>query len=276
MNKELDTKEIQEVSLDILYKVAELCEKLNLRYYLIYGTLIGAIRHHGFIPWDDDVDIMMPRPDYDKLLDYLASNKLPDLTVFNDQTQKDYPYMITRISNDRYLIESDNEESVGMGVFIDVYPYDGLGNTKKEALHYGLVGDRLSSFCYQATRKHFSLANTTSFIRKILKLPLFIVSKIIGKDFFQNKINALRGKYEYEESEYIGCFVWLSGGVKDIFRREWFDEYEMCDFEGNSFRIPKRYDEVLRHTYGDYMQLPPQNERVGHHYYKAFKKEQIE
>ena len=272
MNKELDTRQIQEVSLDILRQVAELCEKLDLRYYLIYGTLIGAVRHHGFIPWDDDVDIMMPRPDYDKLLEYLALHKLPDLTVFNDQTHKDYPYTITRISNDRYFIESENEVSIGMGVFIDIYPYDGLGNTKEEAIRYGLIGDRLSSFCYQATRKRFSLANTASFVKKILKLPLYIVSKIIGKDYFQNKINTLQGRYAYDGSEYVGCFVWLSGGIKDIFKREWFDEYEMCEFEGYSFRIPKRYDEILRHAYGDYMQLPPENERVGHHYYKAYKK----
>ena len=79
MSKELTIQEIQRVSLEILKEVADLCEELHLRYYLAWGTLIGAIRHKGFIPWDDDVDIMMPRPDYDKLLECLYTHKLPNV-----------------------------------------------------------------------------------------------------------------------------------------------------------------------------------------------------
>lgn len=272
MNKELSIKEIQNISLEIVKTIADICENQGFRYYLIYGTLIGAIRHHGFIPWDDDLDIMMPRPDYDKLLDYLNKNKQDHLTVFNHDTNPDYPYMITRISDDRYLMIADNEKPVGMGAFIDIYPFDGLGNTIEEALRYGLKGDRLSSFCYQATRKKFSIENTTSLFRKIIKYPVYLVSKLIGKDFFQNKINDLRGKYEYDSSDYVGCFIWLSGGEKDIFKREWFDEFEMCDFESYRFRIPKGYDSVLKHVYNDYMKLPPEEDRIGHHFYKIYRK----
>ncbi len=136
MNRnELSTREIQDVSLEILKQVADICEELNLRYYLMYGTLIGAIRHHGFIPWDDDVDIMMPRPDYERLLEFFEKNKIGDLTVFSHENNDRYPYMIARISDDRYVIECENEESIGMGVFIDIYPFDGLGNSREEALN---------------------------------------------------------------------------------------------------------------------------------------------
>ena len=271
--QELDTKEIQDVSLEILKKITDVCEQFDLRYYLIYGTLIGAIRHKGFIPWDDDLDIMMPRPDYERLLNYLRENKIKDLTVFNHKTHVNYPYMITRISDDRYHIEAENEQSVGMGVFIDIYPFDGLGDTREEALGYGLKGDRLSSFCFQASRRHFSLDNTTSLVRKILKFPVYLISRLIGKDFFQKKIEALAGRFEYDESRYVGCFVWLSGGWKDIFERAWFDEFEMCPFGVYEFRVPKEYDKVLRHIYGDYMKLPPEKDRVGHHFYKAYRKD---
>lgn len=268
----LTTKETQAISLEILKQVTDLCEKLNLRYVLIYGTLIGAIRHHGYIPWDDDVDIMMPRQDYDKLLQYLSNHKLPNLTIFNRQTCPDYPYMISRISDDRYILEMENEEPVGMGVFIDIYPYDGLGKTKEEAIKYGLKGDRLSSLCYQATRKHFAIETTTSTIRKIIKYPVFLASKLIGKDFFQNKLEKLGGAKDYESSEYVGCIIWLSGGEKDIFPRNWFSETIIMPFDKYQFRVPKYYDEILRHEYGDYMKLPPEKERIGHHYFKAYKK----
>lgn len=274
MKEQLTMQQTQAISLEILRTVADICEEQNLRYALIYGTLIGAIRHHDYIPWDDDVDIMMPRPDYDKLLAYLDDHisEYPNLKVFNRQTCKDYPYMITRISDDRYVIEMENEKPYGMGVFIDIYPYDGLGVTKEEAVRYGLKGDRLSSLCYQASRDHFAMETTTSPLRKLLKFPVYLIAKLCGKDFFQKKLEKLARVKDYDTSEYVGCVIWLSWGEKDIFPRKWFDETIMMPFGKYSFRVPKEYDAVLRHEYGDYMQLPPEKDRIGHHFYKVYKK----
>lgn len=272
--KELTIQETQKVSLEILHTVSEICEKQDFRYALIYGTLIGAVRHKDYIPWDDDVDIMMPRPDYEKFLSYFKKHKeeYPSLRVFNHQECKKYPYMITRISDERYRIDMENEKPYGMGIFIDIYPYDGLGKTKEEAIKFGMKGDRLSSFCYQATREHFAIETTTSRIRKLVKYPFYFISKLIGKDYFQNKLEKLAGAKDYETSEYIGCVIWLSGGEKDIFKRSWFDETIRMPFGKYEFRVPKAYDEILRHTYGDYMQLPPEEDRIGHHYYKVYVK----
>lgn len=272
--KELTIEETQAVSLEILKTIAQICEEQNFRYALIYGTLIGAIRHHGYIPWDDDVDIMMPRPDYERFLNYFKDHKqeFPNLRLFNHNECKEYPYMISRISDERYEIDMANEKPYGMGIFVDIYPYDGLGKTEKEALKFGLKGDRLSSFCYQATREHFAIETTTSRIRKLVKYPFYFISKLIGKDYFQNKLEKLAGAKDYETSEYIGCVIWLSGGEKDIFKRSWFDETIRMPFGKYEFRVPKAYDEVLRHTYGDYMQLPPEEDRIGHHYYKVYVK----
>lgn len=274
MIRELNIAETQKVSLEILKEIAQICEERNLRYYLIYGTLIGAVRHKGYIPWDDDVDIMMPRPDYDKLLDYLANNiqKYSNLKIFNHKVSSEYPYMITRISDDRYEIEMENEKKYGMGIFIDIYPYDGLGNTKEEAIKYALKGDRLSSFCYQATRKKYLVETTSSLVKKIIKFPVFLISKLIGKNYFQNRLDKLSAVKSYDSSKYVGCVVWLSGGEKDVFLREWFDEYFMIPFENYMFRVPKDYDKILKHIYGEYMNLPPEKDRIGHHNYRVFKK----
>ena len=275
--KELTIKETQQISLEILHTVAEICEEQQIRYALIYGTLIGAVRHHGYIPWDDDVDIMMPRPDYERFLEYMKQHvsNYPNLRVFNREECPEYPYMITRISDDRYRIRMENEKPFGMGVFIDIYPYDGLGMTKKEAVSYGLKGDRLSSLCYQATRQHFAFETTKSRLRKVIKYPIYLVSRLIGKDFFQNKLQKLAAVKNYDSSEYVGCVVWLCWGEKDIFPRSWFDETIRMPFDKYEFRVPKEYDRVLRHEYGDYMQLPPEEDRVGHHCFKVYRREEI-
>lgn len=273
-NEPLSIKETQQISLEILNVIAQICEQQDLRYYLVYGTLIGAVRHHGFIPWDDDVDIMMPRPDHDKLMEYLDEHigEYPHLKVFNRKTCPEYPYMITRISDDRYEIRMENEKPYGMGVFLDIYPYDGLGNSKKEALRFGMKGDRLSSLCYQATRDHFAIETTSSPIRKAVKLPVYMLCRMCGKERFQDALEKLAGAKDYDLSSFVGCVIWLSGGIKDMYLRKWFDEFVYMPFEQYRFRVPAAYDKVLRHTYGDYMQLPPEEDRKGHHYYKAYKK----
>lgn len=272
MSKMLDIKETQRVSLDILKTITDICENQGFRYYLIYGTLIGAVRHSDFIPWDDDVDIMMPRSDYELFLQYMKSQEVnyEHLRVFNKETCSKYPYMITRISDDRYRIDMENEKDYGMGIFVDIYPYDGLGKSKEEAIKFGMKGDRLSSLCYLATRERCAVETTTSYFRKIVKFPVFIFSKICGKDVFQEKLQKLAGIKSYDECNYVGCIVWLSGGEKDIFKREWFDEYVYMPFGKYKFRVPKEYDKILTHIYGDYMELPPEKDRIGHHYYKVF------
>lgn len=274
VKQELTIRENQEVALEILSVIADICDQNNWRYYLIYGTLIGAIRHRGLIPWDDDIDIMMPQDDYEQLLAYLMNHmeEFPHLKVFNPETVVEYPYMITRISDIRYRIDVENEADYGLGAFIDIYPFYGLGNTEQEALKLGLKGDRLSSACYQATRLSYKVENTKKWYRKILKYPAFLVTKLVGKDYFQKKLYKLSELKHYDDSKYVGCVVWLSGGRKDIFLREWFDHAISISMEGKNYKVPSCYDEVLTHIYGDYMQLPPEKDRIAHHRYKTYRR----
>lgn len=270
---ELSLRENQLVSLNILNIIVNICEAEGFRYYLMYGTLIGAIRHKGLIPWDDDIDIMMPQNDYEKLLAFLQKNEIPNIKVFNSQSVKEYPYMITRISDTRYIIDVENEQNYGLGAFIDIYPFYGLGETKEEALSLGLKGDRLSSACYQATRLKYKVENTKKWYRKLLKFPLFLIAKLIGKNYFQKKLFELTKKCkEYDSSKYVGCVVWLSGGKKDIFQRKWFEDSIDVEMEGRKYKVPAKYDDILTHIYGDYMKLPDEKDRVAHHGYKIYKK----
>ena len=273
--QELTIRDTQKIAIEVLKTVTDLCDKLSCRYFLAYGTLLGAIRHKGFIPWDDDVDIMMPRPDHDRLCSYFKMHKkeYPNLKLFNYDDCPEYPYMITRFSDNRYTIVEDNEKSYGMGIFIDIYPLDGLGNSKFTAYRKGMIADILSSFCFLASRTCF-VAETNTYGFKTLKIltkyPMYLIAKFIGKDFFQNILNKLR-YYDYDSSEYVGCGVWIVGYTDDTYRREWFDELTKVSFEQYEFFIPKKYDLILTQLFHDYMQLPPEEDRIGHHHYKTYR-----
>jgi lipopolysaccharide cholinephosphotransferase len=174
--------------------------------------------------------------------------------------------MIARVSDDRYKIVMDNEKPYGMGVFVDIYPYDGMGDTWKEAVSGWRKGVVLSSLCFQSTRKYFEIGHTKSFFMKSVKLPFYILSKAIGKGFFQKQLRRVSRK-PYDKTKYIGNLIWGTYDEVEIYDRELFKESVYIDFEGNKFKGPKRFDEILRQLYGDYMKLPSEKERIPHHDY---------
>ena len=274
MDKELSMQQIQQESLKILDVISALCDRLGLRYYLAYGTLIGAIRHQGFIPWDDDIDIMMPRQDYLALLTYLQEHpeEVAPLEVFSNYNCPDYPYMITRISNSHYVLDVHNEKPFGLGLFIDIYPLDGMGNTEEEYTALKTKATRYSSLCFLSTRLRCEKGNTKSRLKRLVKYPAWLFAKLYGKKRCMHALEAMAKNCSYDDSQYIGCLVWGSDGVKAVFPKEWFAASVDVPFEGRSYRAPVGYDQVLRRLYGDYMQLPPEKDRIAHHFYKAYQK----
>ena len=175
--KELSMPQIQQESLKILDQISALCEKLNLRYYLAYGTLIGAIRHNGFIPWDDDIDIMMPRQDYMALIAYFQEHaeELKPLELYSTYNCPDYPYMITRISNSNYVLDVHNEKPYGLGLFLDIYPMDGMGNSEAEFTALKTKATRYSSLCFLSTRLHCEKGNTKTKWKLLFYLHLQVL-----------------------------------------------------------------------------------------------------
>lgn len=275
--KELTLKETQEASFEILKKIKEMCDKLNLKYVLAWGTLIGAIRHHGFIPWDDDIDIMMPRPDHDKLVKYMLEHKeeVAPLQVFNSDTCKDYPYMLTRISDSRYVLHTDNEKDFGLGVFVDIYVEDGAGNSKEEALSIMNKTHGLCSLIFLSTRKHYVFGLTQGIIKKIIKVPAFIYAHLMGKKYFERKLMKYVDSADYDNSTWVANIIWGTHPEWEVYPKSILEDTIEVDFEGVKFKAPQQYDKVLRQVYGDYMQLPPEKDRIAHHFYSAYRKEDI-
>lgn len=271
----LTMQEVQKNSLEILKKIDEICKDLNLKYSLTYGTLLGAIRHKGFIPWDDDVDIMMPRKDYDIIINYFIEHKeeLKPLEVINSQTNPKCPYAISRISDSRYKLDVDNEDDYGLGLFVDIYPIDGVGNSINEYRQIKNKSSIYASLCFVSTRNKVKRENTRSNIKMLIKYPAFIIARILGKEYFLKHLYKIASTCNYDNSQYIGCIVWGSDeGLKDIFPKTWFDEIVEVEFENTNFYAIKEHDKLLKQFYGDYMKIPPVEERIAHHYYDAYKK----
>jgi lipopolysaccharide cholinephosphotransferase len=267
---ELSINEIHEVEFDILKKIDQIVRKLGISYGMAYGSLIGTIRHHGFIPWDDDLDITMLRSDYEIFVKYFSEHEdeLYPYRLFTPEKNPDYPHIIARVCHINYPVVVDNEIPCGMGVFVDIYPLDGMGNDEKQLIRENKYVQRWIDEQFWATRIHFEAP------KKIYRIPdkfiKYVYAKCRGKKYFEKKLLAYAKKYKFEDSRYIGIGNW--GSFLVYFEKEWFLNTLTMDFEGYPVMVPGGYDNILKAIYGDYMQLPPEDKRKPQHNYRAYKK----
>lgn len=275
MKKKLTFREAQLGAYEVLKFIDKICKKHNFIYFLMYGSLIGAIRNKGIIPWDDDIDIMMPRPDYDKLIRYCREHEkeLYPFKLFENSLIPEYPHPIARMSDMRYKIEFNNEKDYGIGLFVDIYPLDGIGNNFKQARLHIKKSRHNASLCFLTSRKRFGVDNTTSIIWLIAKIPAYIWANIMGNKHYINKTNKYCRTYSFENSKYVSGIAqpWRekAGENKNIYKKSWFKLMEV-PFEDGIFTIPKGYDHILKMGYGDYMTPLPESQRKTHHSYNAY------
>lgn len=272
----LSMQEIQDISFEILKTIKNICESNNLRYCLAYGTLLGAIRHKGYIPWDDDVDIVMPRPDFDKLMSFFKENKdeLSPYEPINHDINPDYPYNLTRIIDNRYILDVDNERPCGMGIFVDVYVLDGAGNSLDEARKLLKKTKFYPSSIFLSTRIKLKNGGTRGLLKNILKPIFFTYVKLMGREYFVRRLNKIISKYNYNDYDYLACLQWGNTTASAIAKKD-IENPVPVEFNGITFNAPANYDLYLRHAYGNYMTPPPPKYRVYHHLYKAYKKEDL-
>ena len=271
--KPLTLREIQDAVLNTFKGFISLCELLGVRYYINYGTLIGAIRHKGFIPWDDDIDVMMLRNDYERFISYCANNRedIRPYEVIHYSTNANYYIPIARFSNTDYEVEIEGEHNYGLGLFIDIYPIDHCGDTIEEAREYLHKNEFYLKMAALASMDRFSISQQGVW-RTPVKALMFLLSRIGGRQYFARLLDR-RAKEESDRKgdKYIACVIWeLCDNL--IERKEEFDDSIQVEFESIMCSAPVGYDTVLKRFYGDYMVLPPEDERIPNHHYQAFRK----
>jgi lipopolysaccharide cholinephosphotransferase len=265
--KELTLKEIQEGSYKVLCKIKEICDNNEIHYFLFYGTLLGAIRHDGFIPWDDDIDVIMPRPDYEKFIQFCKnhSKELGNFKLLHYSTSKKYIYPIARFIDSNYTIQYNDAKDYGLGLFVDIYPIDGR-NPHDITFEKDL----------KLKIKWINLCGSKKFIpskkwyKNLRKFPAFLISRFLNLNKLIKKIDQKAQKYPFDTSSIVDCMAWDFGSF--IFKKEWLNISTTHLFCSDYFCVPKDYSLILSQNYGDYMQLPPLEERIGHHFYSAYKK----
>lgn len=277
-NKEvkLSQDEVRNTTLEILNKIKEVCSELDINFWVMYGTLIGAVRHEGFIPWDDDFDIAMKRNDYEKFLNHCINNKeaLSPYYVDHFSCNVQYPFYIARICDPTYKLEFKNMKYKS-GVFIDLYPFDGMGNdldywrrkkgsndNRRDIYYYNML-------VFGKNLKFPFTGNSLSY--RLQRGLLGCYAKTKSNIYWMNKLDKLTKVFTWENSKYVGVPTW-SSRVYSL-RREWFEKIEYLKFENTTVPVPSEYKKILKEIYGDYMSLPPKEQQVPTHWYTAYKNE---
>lgn len=272
--RELQIDEIHNIELELIQQVHDICVDQNLRYTLAYGTLLGAVRHKGFIPWDDDVDLIMPRPDYMKFFDYCQSHDVPFGYASNEVNPK-YHKPYAKVWNPHTVIEDDyNEErGVGIGANIDIFPVDGLGTDDREKAWKYLKPFVYSNKILAATDwGHYKKSSTHSLKYEPVRLAVFIYTRFINADNYSKKYNKRLVRYSFEDSVLVAC-IGATKTPRAIKDRTIYEDYVDLPFEGRLFKAISTHDQFLRETYGNYMKLPPADKRTPWHGRKVFLKE---
>ncbi len=265
-------RRLQLIELDILKQVLSICERDQLTYYALGGTLLGAVRHQGMIPWDDDIDIGMPRPDYERFLKLAAKELQRPYQIHTlNQYNGEYSYYFARVENTevRILRKAGLKDAV-IPAWIDVFPLDGVpGNKLRREIWIKKCSFLLklykgSQYSYFGASRNLKVKRS---VMKTLLREIFILLRmenLIDTQRAWNRLDKALRENDYDTCDTLinFCGNW---GLKEMFSKSAYGKGRLYPFEDLMLNGPEDYDTVLTQMYGDYMELPPEAERE-HHY----------
>lgn len=256
-----DLRTLQLCILDIALEFKRICDKHHLDYFLIGGTLLGAVRHHGFIPWDDDMDVGMTRENYEKFIQIAPKELDSRFFLQTAYTDSSFAHGFTKIRLNHTILAEDYAEHSAQhnGIFLDVFPYDNMPDGKV-ALKWEYFRFKCLKWAAMGKTDYHFIEKKKRYFAAVMSKILFFYSKTTCID----KMTALCTKLKHQKTENI--INWF-GAYKysEYMRSSCAEKLISLDFEGYSFKVPADYDILLKNMYGNYMQLPPAEKRGNQH-----------
>lgn len=260
--KRLSLDELRSCEINIMDEIFDFCRRHELRIYLFGGTLIGAVRHKGFIPWDDDIDLSMPRPDYERLIELRNIDDFPkNLKLYDCDNISTYCYPFIKIVDaSTYVNENKDYENKEIGVWVDIFPMDGAPENEED---WKKLYKKLQKKFRLMNFSQYKFGKGTSIIKIILKTIPLILCKLKNANNRAREINNICKSINYNNSKYIGDLVGCYG-LQERHLKEGYETVVKLSFEGKEYEAPSNYEYYLKTRYGDYLTLPPENERITH------------
>lgn len=270
MEKELTLQELQQVSLDIMKDIHRFCVEHNINYSLAGGSLIGAVRHKGFIPWDDDMDVFMPRPDYERFRKLYKSDQYEFLCHEDDHSCL---MLFGRVCDCKRTVYRQERPwcKHETGVWIDVFPIDGTEDDEKFYLKNHAKLKRICKPFYKFRRQNHHIVKGDNW----WSVTKTIVARIIGLNgliphLMFKRMYKIETRIDYQKANYWALYSFPNTRPILRNRKDETEPYVLMDFEDTQFYVYKGHDNYLRHQFGDYMQLPPEEERRPKQYWIKF------
>ncbi len=264
LGKEQSVK-LKEVQLEILKTFIDICERENLTYWLVGGTALGAVRHKGFIPWDDDIDVGMPRPDYERFME-IGQNLLPEYYFLqNYKTDPNYPINFAKIRDSRttYIETGVSHINMNHGIWMDIFPVDGYPEPGIRRRIFRFFKDVSFSRIYLAYDKNVKRDLKHRILKLLCHATLLIYPTLLSAVRSREKHFK---RYDYNTCRYVINNSGAWGEKRELMDKDTMGEGVYGEFEGLKAKLPSNYDKHLTNLYGDYMTPPPVEKQIGHHY----------
>jgi lipopolysaccharide cholinephosphotransferase len=263
--KQLFVTDLKEIQLKILDYVHAFCQENNINYFLDWGTLLGCVRHKGYIPWDDDIDIGMLRKDYNKFMElFNVKSKNTDYQFISAELNDKVPFQFGKVIDNSTVLYEPDKNGVKIAVNIDIFIYDNASDNDR--INKKLFRQR-DFYLKLSTLRNTKNVKLKSSLKRYLRYFVCYCLKIYSDGFFVNRILKIMKMFDNIETERIAGFSTLDTVVCN---KTIISKCINMEFEGRNYSVPVEYDTWLKIEFGDYMVLPPPEKRVPHHMFEAY------